>query len=565
VTNEDKLTAFRSYERLAIELATGHPQRLGALIEHLAELEPHSREQTIKSIRSAADTASAQQKYDLWAQLREFTQRHKGFRDAKWALPEEYLRPLEALCEEVAPDDPLHRDLWQFNTLVPNMDDRTTGNWVEDANRSRREVVRAILGNRGLASVVALAKAAKEPHLVGYALAESAPSLETLQEVFGSRFDADSKPIEDFYMAVSGAAHSRFGAAWDRWIGEIAAHSDVQHAAMLFLRWPDDRATWDFVHGLGTPIDEEYWKRKFALRQGSNEDLLFAIEKYNSVGRFSASVDLIAYQEEGIPTEVCVRVLSGLVAEMSGTKLNYQHTLYGTLHLIQALQKRNDISTGELAAIEYQYLPVIQNQGEPVALTRLLTSSPKFFIEVICDVFLAASDKDRGEISEERRAKARFGYQILQSMKSLPGFTDEGQDIDFLRKWIAEARLFAKEADREVITDQQIGQMLAHAPADPDDTAWPTKLVRDVIEEVASDEIERGISISRFNMRGVFRKAMYEGGGQERSFAQQYRAWAEASTSWPRTYAMLRGIADGWESQAAHADTRAELDQRSDY
>src|SRR5205807_540924 len=121
------------------------------------------------------------------------------------------------------------------------------------------------------------------------------------------------------------------------------------------------------------------------------------------------------------------------------------------------------------------------------------------------------------------------------------------------------ARDLARKADREVITNQQIGQMLAYAPTDAEDSAWPTRPVRDVIEECASDEIERGISISRFNMRGVFRKTMYEGGSEERAFAAQYRTWAEASASWPRTSAMLRRIAEDWERHAEQADARAEL------
>jgi hypothetical protein len=106
--------------------------------------------------------------------------------------------------------------------------------------------------------------------------------------------------------------------------------------------------------------------------------------------------------------------------------------------------------------------------------------------------------------------------------------------------------------------------MLAFAPTDSEDNVWPAKSVRDVIEECASDEIERGMSISRFNMRGVFHKAIYEGGREERAFAAQYKAWAESSAAWPRTGAMLRRIAQDWERHAEQADTRAELDQRRD-
>jgi len=261
-----------------------------------------------------------------------------------------------------------------------------------------------------------------------------------------------------------------------------------------------------------------------------------------------------------------VGVLHGLVGEINATKANRQHTLYSVLHLLQALQGRGDISIEELALIEYRYIPLLEHQGEPVALNKLLKASPKFFVQVVCDVFHPASErgKERGEISDERRAKARFGYGILQSMRSLPGFSESAQDAGYLRDWIAQARDLAAEADRAVIADQQIGQMLAYAPTDAEDNAWPARPVRDVIEGFASDEIERGIFVSRFNMRGVSRKAVYEGGGQERGIAAQYRTWAEASVSWPRTRAMLRRIAEDWEQHAEQADIRAELDQRGD-
>jgi hypothetical protein len=563
---DDIANAYRAYAGLALELADGHPVRLAALIEHFAELEPQSRERAIVSIRLAAGTASAEDKHELWTKLRLFTQRHRGFQNAQWALPDEYLLPLETLCQEIAPDDPLHRDLWQFNDLVPKMESRTAGDWVEEANKSRRDVVRGILGDRGISAVIALAKAAKEPHLVGFALAEAAPDQETLEAVFGSEFTKNSEIGEDFLIAVSGAAHFRFGIAWDRWIAGVALSLDVPQAANLFLRWPDTKETWDFVGALDPSIDEEYWRRKYALNQSSDADLLFAIEKYNSVGRFSASVDLAAYQEKRVPTEACVRVLRGFVGEINATRFNRQNTLYSVLRLLQALQGRKDISIEELASIEYQYLPLLEHQGETVALNELLKASPKFFVDVVCDVFLPASEKgkEKGEISEECRDKARLGYGILQSMRSLPGFTEYAQDAGYLRDWIAQARDLAQEADRAVIADQQIGQILAYAPADAEDNAWPARPVRDVIEEFASDEIERGIAISRFNMRGVSRKAMYEGGGQERAYAAQHRTWAETSVSWPRTCAMLRRIAEDWERCAEEADIRAELDQRSD-
>jgi hypothetical protein len=143
----------------------------------------------------------------------------------------------------------------------------------------------------------------------------------------------------------------------------------------------------------------------------------------------------------------------------------------------------------------------------------------------------------------------------------VPGFSSGTEDVQYLRSWISEVRRLAKEADRAVITDQQIGQILAYAPSDAEDHAWPSKPIRDLIEELAAEQVEVGIAICRFNQRGAFTKALYDGGTQERGLASQYREWAEVARHWPRTSALLRRIADDWDAHARRADTEAELDQ----
>jgi hypothetical protein len=63
-------------------------------------------------------------------------------------------------------------------------------------------------------------------------------------------------------------------------------------------------------------------------------------------------------------------------------------------------------------------------------------------------------------------------------------------------------------------------------------------------------------------MRGVYSKALLEGGRQERELAGRYRKWAAAAKSeWPKTTKMLNSISDGWEEDAKREDTRAEQDK----
>ena len=79
-----------------------------------------------------------------------------------------------------------------------------------------------------------------------------------------------------------------------------------------------------------------------------------------------------------------------------------------------------------------------------------------------------------------------------------------------------------------------------------------------MIESLASTEVERGISIERINMRGVFSKQIGEGGDQERALARQSREWADVSSEFVRTSAMLQRIAQSWVADAERADTAAQ-------
>ena len=140
----------------------------------------------------------------------------------------------------------------------------------------------------------------------------------------------------------------------------------------------------------------------------------------------------------------------------------------------------------------------------------------------------------------------------------------EGQiDSELLTSWVDEVRRLAKEEDRSEIGDEFIGHLFAYAPQDADG-AWPHRTIRDTLERLASKELELGIEIERFNMRGVQVRAMYGGGAPERTLAEEARQSARMTRTWPRTNAVLERIADSWDKTAEREDERARQDKLRD-
>ncbi len=200
----------------------------------------------------------------------------------------------------------------------------------------------------------------------------------------------------------------------------------------------------------------------------------------------------------------------------------------------------------------------------PVTIHRLMSKIPAFYVSVLCDVFRAAGEEAEQNPTKEKRDRSRLAYELLSSFKVLPGQVDGAIDTSELREWIKSVREISSEKDRKIIGDQYIGHLLAHAETDKADGAWPDRAIRDLIEDMASVEVERGLASERFNMRGAYTKAMYEGGKQERNLAAQYQSWADAAAAWPRTSKMLGEISENWKKYAEAEDVRAAQDALRD-
>ena len=563
LTDAEVRSAFREYAEVAVELAGTDISRLTSLVSSLPQLDVLVRSRVLAAIRSAATDVDSDEVFQLWSKLRDLVQNHRYFQDANWALKTDQLEPLEQLCKAIEPTDPVRQVLWLFDDYVPRVHPPKGSDYLGDANADRVEALRILLRDHGLPAVLALVKTAKLPHTVGIALAGAAPSLGILKDATTSALAPGFGVNTEFVIALSAVASGMYGSPWDNWIGDLAKTLDPGSAADLFLRWEDARRTWDFVGTLSTEIEREYWTRKQAFRPASSEDFQFAFDKYAQLERFSAILDMVGYQEKLLSTSQCISVLGGLVGEVAKSPWKLQRIQYEIVHMIRELQQREDVDLQALGALEYQYLPILEFQAEPIALNRLLGTSPALFVDVICDAYSPASGAT-GEITDERRLRARLAYKLLQSMKRHPSVAASTRDVNDLRAWVVEVRVRAREADREIITDQQIGQILAYAPTDIDDGGWPPKPMRDLIEELSAPQIETGIAVCRFNQRGTFSKSLYDGGRQERALAEQYRNWSETARRWPRTSALLRQIAEDWDRHAARADSEAELDQLRD-
>jgi hypothetical protein len=204
---------------------------------------------------------------------------------------------------------------------------------------------------------------------------------------------------------------------------------------------------------------------------------------------------------------------------------------HNVVEMFKTLDKTQDVPDEQMAALEWAYLPLFQfSDRPPRMLQKALSTEPAFFIEVLRKVYRPSKESGIEEPSPEdpdrEQAIARQAYDLLRTWRRLPGTSDDGKlDPAALESWVKEVRSQAAQIGRSAIADQQIGQVLAHAPRDAEGI-WPVVPVRDLIEITRSAELERGIYLGIRNSRGATWRGMTDGGAQERDLAQYYRIFS---------------------------------------
>jgi hypothetical protein len=503
----------------------------------------------------------------IWDALQDVISRHREYSDAEWAMPEEMVGRLEQVCERFSPEDLISQRAWLFSKTPklinpPKRDWRARHDAIETA---KLEAVRELNVSGGLPLLLDFAAKVDYPGDVGFTVGKSDLFNGEEDEFLGRKL---ASATESENLFARGFVTGRFGSRGWEWVDSkltadaASAWSSEQRADFLISLSFEPR-TWDMVEGMDDETKRLYWSRApvFGLPNRDNSER--AALKLIEYGRPHVAIDFLAFytEDDGLAVQLSViaQALESLLEILPEGQADLSSIGYDITRLISRLAASDEIDESRVAALEWAYLPIIKNYGNPKVLHRELSRNPEFFAEVVSLVY-RGKDEERGEVTEEDAARARLGYELLHSWRGRPGFQEDGSvNSKELRDWVNGTRKLLRERGREIIGDQTIGGALVYMPPDPDG-AWPHIAVRDLIEELRSEQLERGLEIGVYNSRGVVMKSPTAGGVQERRIAERYQGYAnQVSDRWPRTAAALRRIARRYTSEAHREDVNAEL------
>ncbi len=442
-----------------------------------------------------------------------------------------------------------------------------------EADRLRAKALHEIVDQEGLDGVLKLAEIAESPGQVGATLAQAdlVPIERVLPHVL-----RNSNPR--YAMLAGGYARDRFRVGWE-WVDTLRLEEWTKSDAgvLLSLAGLNPRA-WKLAERLGDEVLGEYWKSVPTYGKSSldQQQFEFACRKLLEAGRPESAIDMLT---PGIFDQVTVSpslIMDAMTGYRDWINCNPDAAQRdGTLHVVHELfdwLQRNvsfgdDEPTRRLAQLEWEFQ--LDGGGTygaaPKTLVRCLSEDPKFFAELIAATYRSKNDGDsKNQPTQEQAKIAMHGYRVLGNWNRVPGTQSddssrEAISEDQLLAWLESARSRCRDSGHLEIADSKIGEMLARWPKPKDEnTMWPCEEICDAIEEVDSDDLDRGFHIGVLNSRGVTCRSPFDGGELEYKERDKCRRWAEmCDNEWPRTAACLRRVAESYDFQAQREDVRA--------
>ena len=289
VTHQEYWQQTTFYAELAVATAGHDSDRLSALIDRFDKLPQSAFDQLIEILASQPVSAlPEEQRLSLWNHLKKFTNKHRRFSDAKWALPEDLIIRLELVSEQLAPTNPFHLYQHLFTDREFDLYEKN-GDWEEQRKKLdalRVEAILEIFQQVGVEGVIRFAESVASPNQVGLALGVIADDV--IEQALLPQF-LDT-PDNKHKALASGFIWRRYHDKNWKWCDKIDKSGWSPAQIGQFLAYlPFAKEAWDGASIWLQEHEREYWSRTGASALQADGDLAVAIEKLIEHGRTTRS------------------------------------------------------------------------------------------------------------------------------------------------------------------------------------------------------------------------------------------------------------------------------------
>lgn len=573
----DPIFAFmREMVDMVLNWKRGHTREmLCDLIQHIHDLADEHQARVFELILAWANAeASDIDKAFVREKIRVTVMSHRGVKRSEKKKADKLstsgkatylaLEPTDLLCKH----EWLFREQWVEESADELNDDIDFMKRDERIAMLRKESLREIYGARGLEGILELVEMGKAPYQIGWLMGEllsqgkGVPSL-----LLAALLPALASGSWAKKSLISGVMHSLQDEEELRGVlKKVSRDISQSDLVQLLLLAPFRRVTWSIIDELDEQYRQSYWNEVIPNwihnEDGENNE---AVERLLAVQRPRAAFACVCIRLEVLGSELLVRLMSEMAKEEKDEPSRYQLEQFHIEQAFTLMDKNPKLTLEQRSGLEFAYLEILsepwsKRQGHGIPnLEKYVEAHPEAFVQA---VVWAYKRRDGSEDPPEYRVApdqvqhfARRGYKLIDGIARIPGHDDLGElTTDKLATWVKTVRDACRELDRLEIADICIGKLLSRSPLGMDG-AWPCEPVRQVMEDVHSKNMMEGAHTGIYNSRGVVARG--EGGNQERSLAEKYRAWSNVlGYSHPFVASeLLMCLANTYEHEGNREDT----------
>lgn len=552
------------YIGLAVELAKTN---MAWLVDLLRDLQNVIRLEAINDLLAfltsdAVVELSEAKRYPVWFELDLLVRKHKGFRDAAWALPPEIVEAAAGVARRLEPADPTlhHRRLFS-NQPFYLFDEQV------DYQRQEQELVarqlgaiEEILNVYDVDAVVAFAGQVENSFTVGTAFGKlSRDSAEA--SFLPSLLSSVDQPVQQF---IAGFVWGRFFSEGWGWLDELSLNDWLpEEVARLYTYHRFFPETWQRVADALGENEELYWRAVEVNPYATDDGIEAAVDKLLEYGRPLAALDCLYRQYKKTENIDPVRTFQALLEGARSSEPSHRVSSTEIVGLIKALQQDQGVDQTALFKIEWVYLALLNsyNGAKPKTLEARLATDPDFFCEVIQLSYRSTLESGETKRADDSAADmALNAYRLLNEWKVLPGTQPDGSfSATNFESWLSRIREVCGASGHLEVALREIGQVLVYSPSDPNGL-WLHETIASALNARDAEEMRKGLYTGFRNARGVH--FVDPTGAPELSLAENYRQKADSleNAGFPRLAAMLRQLAESYVREAKRIVDRHNTD-----
>ena len=498
----------------------------------------------------------------LWKILRFRLNQHRSYPDAPWAMTIEKLEPLESVYQALTPNNPAEAQAWLFDGH-PYFPDGNSIRMTDDLvkiDRARRKAITEVYNHGGNSAVLSIIGHDTDATALGQTFAEFA-EVDHAQTLAVKLLSSDRPKYQEMARGILGKLLQQEDWPFlEKTIDQLKSQEYEPIAlANIFLATPPTQHTWERLNSEASEVQRLYWLKMEpgkVLKEEKNIELvtdrLLSVQRSIRVAQWILGLS--------VNYKIVIRTLEQLPFDLVESKVAINQIAYLIVELLKQLDESDEVGNTTIARLELPLIPVISRKERFLAIDCEIAKEPSLFASLIASAYKpddGHSEAYSWEILE------RF---ILDSGK-LPGQQNDA-DIDqkLLFTWVHECRRLCTDQGLGEIGEECIGRLLAKSPTGHDGI-WPCEPVRNLLDDIGSQEIENGFIIGKLNLRGVTTRGAFEGGSQEYKLEDYYRSEAEKIRStWPFTAKLLLSLAREFQQEGKRFDLQAdEQDQFESY